>query len=569
MAPVGRKRKAVHDDAAEDNKAAAAPKRAATRGRRVGSSQASTAATTKASLATATDSVVTTITEPDTDFSPTENGVHEKETTIEAKTNGKQVKTAEAEPNPAVTKANGFDSKRDEHAVPYKLRKTTGRVIVPIPRLKTEPLNVYVFGTGSMSELGLGPDAKNKEVKRPRLNPYLDSSKVSIVDFAVGGAHVIAIDKDGKLWSWGCNDHGALGRNTTSGDAATLRDIDADDDDDDGDLNPSESTPAKVEDLPSDLVFVQVAASDNLSLALTSEGRIWAWGTFRCNEGVLGFNEHVEFQRQPVQVIVPYAVGQIVAGKDHVMALTTTGRVYSWGNGQQFQLGRRVMDRAKMQSLVPREFGIKNIKFIGSGEFHAFAIDSSGRVMAWGLNQFGQCGIPSEGAGEDGAVVTSPTYIDALATKDIIYITGGEHHSVALSSTGELYVFGRIDSSEIGIEKDLVPDAVVKDEGGHPRFLPIPTKLVVEDDGDNEVSFKFIGCGSHHNIALAKDGSAWSWGFGETYQVGQGPAGEDVEVPTKIENTATRGIDMMITGAGGQFSVLGGTASKDRGAHEG
>ncbi|KAK9244767.1 regulator of chromosome condensation 1/beta-lactamase-inhibitor protein II [Lipomyces tetrasporus] len=582
--PPGRKRKHTHDAEAEPVPAVPAKRQTrsresfvyappAQRGRKRASATSSAADSLRDSLATAVDSIVTIITEPDSlpkdvrKLKPVEEKVTEiamdrkaadtqVDEAIDYKEDEKEIDVEKKAPLPLTNgvKRSG-DLSKENFPLPYKLKKTTGKIIVPIPTLKTEPLNVYVFGTGSMSELGLGPEAKNKEVKRPRLNPFLPIDGVSIVDFAVGGAHVIAIDKNGRLWSWGCNDHGALGRNTSSGEEGLLRDMDADDNDDDGDLNPLESTPALVENLPNDLVFVQVAASDNLSLALTSEGRLWAWGTFRCNEGVLGFSDKIEFQHTPIQIPIPIAVGQIAAGKDHVMALTTNGRVFSWGNGQQFQLGRRVVDRARMQSLHPREFGIKNVKFIASGEFHAFAIDTSNRVMAWGLNQYGQCGIPSEGAGEDGAVVSSPTYVDALKDKDIVSITGGEHHSIALSSSGEIYTFGRLDSSEIGIERDELPDTVVKDASGHPRFLPVPTKVGVEDD----TKFKYVTSGSHHSIALAKDdGSAWSWGFGETYQVGQGPAGEDVEMPTKIENTATKGVNMIFAGAGGQFSVLGG-----------
>ncbi|KAK9237536.1 regulator of chromosome condensation 1/beta-lactamase-inhibitor protein II [Lipomyces kononenkoae] len=580
--PPGRKRKQPPDAEAEtelvferrqtrsrESAVAVPPSK---RGRSIASLASSTSESLKDSLATATDSIFTTVTEPDgvdkidADLKPVEATAtvldrnHEAQDTqiIEAISTDKDKNGTNdiKKPEPVT---NGFKKAKllpkTIFPPPYKLRKTIGKAIVPIPTLKTEHLNIYVFGTGSMSELGLGPDAKNKEVKRPRLNPFLPIDVVAIVDFAVGGAHVLAIDKKGKLWSWGCNDHGALGRDTSGGEEGLLRDMDADSDDDDGDLNPLESTPALVENLPDDLVFVRVAASDSLSLALTSEGRLWSWGTFRGNEGVLGFSDEVQFQLTPVQVQIPYPVCQIVAGKDHVMALTTHGKVFSWGNGQQFQLGRRVVERSRMQSLHPREFGIKNIKFIASGEFHAFGIDTSNRVMAWGLNQYGQCGIPNEGAGEDGAVVTSPTYVDVLKDKDIISIAGGEHHSIALSSTGDIYTFGRLDSSEVGIKRDELPDTVVKDAGGNPRFLPIPTKVAVADD----TKFKLVTCGSHHNIALSKEqGSAWSWGFGETYQVGQGPAGEDVEVPTKIENTATRGVNMVLAGAGGQFSVLGG-----------
>lgn len=206
-----------------------------------------------------------------------------------------------------------------------------------------------------------------------------------------------------------------------------------------------------------------------------------------------------------------------------------------------------------MQALHPREFGLKHIKSISSGEFHSFAIDEDGRVMAWGLNQFGQCGIPSQG-GEDGAIVSGPTYVDALDGKNIIQIAGGEHHSIALSNTGEIYTFGRLDSFEAGFAKGELPESAVKDESGRARYVPVPSLISTS----KFPKWKYVCCGSHHSVALDVDGSAWSWGFGETYQVGQGPEGDDIEVPTKIENTASKGVNMVFAGAGGQFTVLAG-----------
>ncbi len=422
-----------------------------------------------------------------------------------------------------------------------------------IPSLKTEKLEVYAFGTGSMCELGLGPDSKSKEVKRPRKNVLLLRDKVGIVDLGVGGAHSLVIDYKGRVWSWGGNDHGVLGRDTNKEGAEILKDMDDDDsDDEDGDLNPYESVPDPVEGIPANVKIVQVVGTDNLSVALTSHGQVYAWGTFRCNEGILGFSQKVQFQRTPKLIKDLNKIAQIAAGKDHILALTAYGTVYSWGSGQQYQLGRKVMERTRLQTLTPREFGLKNIVFVGSGEYHSFAIDSSGRVMSWGLNQFGQCGIPT--GIEDNAIISGPTYIDLLDGKNIVAITGGEHHSLALSKDGKVYAFGRIDSYEVGIPKDKIPEYAVRDAQGRARCIPEPTELT------DLPKIRSIACGSHHSLAISDtDGSVYSWGFGETYQVGHGPSGGDIEVPTKIENTATRGVDMKFIGAGGQFSIIAGT----------
>ncbi|GMG20365.1 unnamed protein product [Ambrosiozyma monospora] len=447
---------------------------------------------------------------------------------------------------------------RHRHSTLQSVRASRLRTINDYQQPKTEPLDLFVWGSGSMCELGLGPAAKTKEVKRPRLNPFLTKEQVGIVDFAVGGMHVLALDKNNQVWSWGTNDSKVLGRDTTQAGAEQLKDMDEDDDDDeDGDLNVEESTPKLVQGLPTDKRIVQLAATDNLSAVLYETGEVYAWGTFRCNEGILGFNKDVIMQEVPVKIPDFEHIVQLASGKDHLLGLDIKGIVYAWGNGQHNQLGRKILERTRMTSLEPRSFGLKNIKFIGSGEFHSFAIGTNGKVYAWGLNQFGQCGIPV--AVEDGAVVTKPTEVKELTDKDIVYITAGEHHSLALSASGDVYTFGRFDMKEIGIAKDKLPlDDCITDEHGNVRSLPVPTKLTTLPKA------KAVACGSHHSFAVTETGYVFAWGFADTYAVGLGNLDDDVPVPTRIDNTATRDHDIKIIGAGGQFSVSAGSKLTDQ-----
>lgn len=140
----------------------------------------------------------------------------------------------------------------------------------------------------------MGPEARDaakkqkpKFAKRPRLNDLLDAKTVGVVQVAVGGMHCVALTKKGEILTWGVNDNGALGRDTTW--EAPVKDMDvdnsdSDDEDEDGGLNPKESTPTAI---PSEafgdhpVTFVQVAATDNASFALTDEGKVFGWGTFR------------------------------------------------------------------------------------------------------------------------------------------------------------------------------------------------------------------------------------------------------------------------------------------------
>lgn len=436
------------------------------------------------------------------------------------------------------------------------------------PITKTDPLDIFVWGTGSMCELGLGPASNTKEVKRPRLNPLLSKEKIGaagIVDFAVGGMHVIALDSDNRLWSWGNNDSKVLGRDTSKA-KEVLKSMDAndsDDDDDDGDLNEAESTPGLVEGLPKTKAhIVQLAATDNLSVVLYSDGDVYAWGTFRCNEGELGFSKNVKYQATPKKLVQLKDITQLASGKDHMLALDVKGIVYAWGNGQQHQLGRRILERHRLAALEPQQFGLYNIKYIASGDFHCFAVDQDNQVFTWGLNQYGQCAITEKnGELEDGSLVIKPTIIPALSDKEVTQIVGGEHHTLALTSGGDVLAWGRYDMKEIGISEKDLPPSTFKDQHGRPRSVPEPTKVKFGNTG--VVKIKTLGVGSHHSFAVTDDGMVYAWGFGDTYAPGLGPLDGDVESPTRIVNTATKETDIRIIGAGGQFSVSGGVKIND------
>ena len=155
---------------------------------------------------------------------------------------------------------------------------------VVINHAPTQKLNVYVFGEGSAGELGLGSAKNVIDVKRPRLNPFLSAKDVGVVQIACGGMHVAALTHDNKILTWGVNDHGALGRDTTWDGGLRDADQDSDDsDDEDSGLNPFESTPTAVssDHFPPGTVFTSVSAGDSTTLAVTDEGKVYGWGTFR------------------------------------------------------------------------------------------------------------------------------------------------------------------------------------------------------------------------------------------------------------------------------------------------
>ncbi|KAK2047998.1 RCC1/BLIP-II [Colletotrichum somersetense] len=477
----------------------------------------------------------------------------------QATESAKATESADEEPEavkPAkATKKTATAAAKPPPAHPHKV----GKKINSAP---TQILDIYVFGEGSSGELGLGSkklDGKKVvDVKRPRLNPHLSAKDVGVVQIACGGMHVAALTKDNKILTWGVNDQGALGRDTNWD--GGLRDADAEEeeeDDDDSGINPRESTPTAVgaEYFAPEAKFTQVVASDSATFALTEDGRVYGWGTFRSSDGILGFTEKIQIQRTPEYLPSLKNITALAAGSNHILALDDKGVVVAWGCGQQNQLGRRIIERNKLASLVPQSMGIPKGKIdrIACGSYHSFALAKDGSVWAWGLNNFAETGIEM-GAGEDDAVVLRPTVVDSLKDYKVKQIAGGEHHSLACTEDGKLLTWGRLDGHQVGIPVEELPeDRVIKDESNNPRILSKPT--VVEDIA----KCVYVAAGVDNNFAIDDKGEAHSWGFSANYQTGQGTT-EDIETPTTIDNTAVRGKKLVFAGAGGQYSVLGGVA---------
>ncbi|KAI1412750.1 RCC1/BLIP-II [Hypoxylon sp. FL1857] len=435
----------------------------------------------------------------------------------------------------------------------------------PAPIINSRPtqlLNVYVFGEGRFGELGLGNqkhDGKKPiNVKRPRINHNLLADVVGVVQVACGGMHAVALTADNKILTWGVNDLKALGREPVFEDPGS----DADDDDEDAaykGIDFGESTPGEVDlsSLSEVPQFVQVAATDSASFALTDTGDVYGWGTFRGSDGVLGFTKDIHIQPTPMKVAGLKAITSLAAGKDHMLALDKDGKVFTWGNGGEYQLGWKPASRhsGPKATLEPHVCGRftkhKYAVKIAAGSYHSFYIDNHGKLWAWGLNNFAQTGHP-DNAGRDGAIVTTAKAVKALRDHEVVHVDGGQHHSAACTADGKLFIWGRIDSHQVGLPSEAFTEENSIMENGKPRILVTPT--IIPD-----IPTSFVAVNTDTTIAITPEGKAFSWGFSANYQTGLG-TDEDVETPTLIDNTAVRGEKLVWAGAGGQYSVLASVA---------
>ncbi|KAI0160745.1 regulator of chromosome condensation 1/beta-lactamase-inhibitor protein II [Xylariaceae sp. FL1272] len=424
-------------------------------------------------------------------------------------------------------------------------------------------LTILVFGTGENGELGLGPT--RNEAERPVLNPFLDPSNPKshhIVDFACGGMHTVALSADNKIITWGVNDNNALGRNTSW--EGGLRDVDADSvEDDDGDLNPLESTPTAIPAtcFPSGTRFCQVAAGNSCGFALTDIGMVYGWGSFRDSQGhdCFGYDTNgnmIQKQETPIQIQGLPRIAQVVCGSDHALALDTKGNIWAWGYNEQNQFGRHLFGRHQ-DSFVPSQVRVcrNKAKYIASGSYHCFAVDRDDNVWAWGANSYGEAGDPKT-AGSDSAALRFPIKLRELCQKQVISLSGGAHHSAAVTARGQCYVWGRIDVGALGVAftpEQIQDETHIRcDDRGRPRICLRPTAV----PGINATD---AACGTDHTIFVDESGAAYSSGFGLLGQLGL-VSTDDVEVATMISCKSVKNRKLIRAGAGGNGSIVASAA---------
>ncbi|QPG98366.1 hypothetical protein C2857_007536 [Epichloe festucae Fl1] len=447
-----------------------------------------------------------------------------------------------------------------------KEEKTVEEPVI-LNKTPTEPMAVFSFGSGECGELGLGP--KRTAALVPKLIPTLDPNQESahhVVQLACGGMHTIALTADNKILTWGVNDEGALGRDTTW--EGALKDMDdeaSDSEDEDGELNPRECSPTEVpsEHFAKGTVFTQVAAGDSCSFVLTASGNVYGWGAFRNAKGHRRFcydknGGVVQIQTEPILIPELDNIIQIACGANHVLALDKSGQVWGWGSYEQNQLGRQPFGRYQSETLLPRQVRVctRPIKYIASGEYHSFAIDRKDNVWAWGLNSFGEAGYAKE-AGGDEAILPYPMKIPDLCGKGVTMLDGGGHHSSAVTSDGKCFVWGRLDGGQLGIElskTQLEDDTLVRhDEYNKPRICLRP--IAVPEVGDVET----VACGTDHTIFINKEGVGFATGFGSVGQLGLGNE-DDVHTVQRMRGKDIKGRKLIGAAAGGQFSVVMSTA---------
>ena len=371
---------------------------------------------------------------------------------------------------------------------------------------------IYTWGRNEYGQLGNGVTATNSPVPVAVKTAGTPMEGKTITQLSAKVWYALALASDGTVYSWGFNSWGQLG-NGTSGAANNA------------------SAPVAVKTVGTPMegkTIVQVAAGATHSLALATDGTIYAWGK---NEyGQLGNDSTTN---SPVPVAVKTAgtpmdgktIIQIHAGYEHSLALASDGTVYVWGRNNSGQLGKNDATDAHIPAAVQTlgtPMAGKVIVQLAAGNSQSMALASDGTVYTWGWNQYGQLGNgTTTNSRIPVAVATTGT---PLAGKTISQIAAGNAHALAMTDDGAIYSWGWNQYGQLGngtTTNSRIPVAVVT------TGTPLAGKTITQ----------ITSGGSPNSLVLADDGAMYTWGWGQYGQLGDSTIGTDAKVPVAVSTT--------------------------------
>ncbi len=293
----------------------------------------------------------------------------------------------------------------------------------------TDDGRVYTWGTNSSGKLGTGSDETalqwSTDPRAVSVSGALAGKHIKQI--SVGDYHMTALDNNGRLYAWGDGKYGQLGNNDAASSAVPVA--------------------VSTSGVLGGVVLTEASASRANTVALGSNGKIYAWG--RNADGQLGTGSKAN-----VDALVPVETNMsgALAGKtvtavitlDNTMLAIADGQVFGWGRNYYGELGTGDQTEHLNPHPVDTSGALAGVEIVQIAGFRStvMARDSAGAAYGWGNNVNGVLG----GGGAAGDYVRMPAAVDrsgVLADKDVVALVTSGYHSVALDPAGQAFTWGQ------------------------------------------------------------------------------------------------------------------------------
>jgi alpha-tubulin suppressor-like RCC1 family protein len=276
--------------------------------------------------------------------------------------------------------------------------------------------------------------------------------------------------------------------------------------------------------------ITQIAAGGDFSLALASDGSVSAWGGD--DEGQLGDDDagRLGYSTTPVQVRGLTGVTQIAAGLKFALALRSDGTVWAWGENDSGQLGNGTTNNSAVPVQVT---GLSRVTQIAAGTDSAMAALTRGfittltTVWTWGANDVGQLG--------DRTLTSrsTPGQVSGIDVPGVRGISVGAEFSMVLGSDGSVWAWGADRDGQLG-------------NAATETLWAGPVETIGKGSGITQIS-----AGYSHVLALRSDGTVLAWGDNSAGEIGNGTYSSTPSLPTEV--TGLTGVTQV--SAGMEFSL--------------
>ena len=279
-----------------------------------------------------------------------------------------------------------------------------------------------------------------------------EEQELSFWQVSAGKGHTCGITTSSQAYCWGYNGSGALGNGTSDWtDPNNLRPI----------------------DVATTLRFRQIDAGDYGTCAVTTDDRVFCWGSFYTSSSTL-----------PVQVGGNLRFRQVSASGEHACAIRYDDRrVYCWGWNAYGQLG----DGTTTSRSTPRPVaGGRRFRQLTGGERHTCGLTTADEIFCWGSNRWGQVGDNSS------PWVNVPQPSRIASSLHFSHVGAGTYHTCAVTTDSRAFCWGNGKSGQIGDGKTYL------------RFTPGAVA--------GGLLFRRLTGGRYHTCGETTTNRAYCWG---------------------------------------------------------